>query len=130
MSVDSTAPGTGTSALIFAVGRGRLGTDPKLAAKVESISLKYRSRLAEQATEDSLPGEVANLVSCYMAIASVDGNEGATYERFYSLMTAMVREWPQGATMLDNFYWSWPNRWPIRRQTGFWRFALTRRATS
>jgi hypothetical protein len=74
------------------------------------------------------PADAVNVVSYFLAMAVVPGDESATYSRFFDYLAAMVRAWPQSSAIFDNAFWGWPNKWPIRRNNGYWKFALTKRA--
>ena len=116
-----------TNALLLAVNRCRTQKDDRSNARVDDLVRKYQRSLMEASKGDSPHQGAIHLMSFYVGRAMVEGDEKATYERFFGSLAAMITTWPESAAILDNSFWSWPNKWPIARQSGYWKFALARR---
>ncbi len=121
-------PDKGAPILQFATARIRLGMDKNFTSRVEDLVSRRLYAHSRSNSSDFKRSDAAHLASCYVGMSVVLGNEEATYAQFFKLLASMVRSWPASGSIFAPPFWSWPNRWPMSRQVGFWEFELTRRA--
>lgn len=120
--------GDAATLLRFAVSRCSYHADQEFISLLECL-INRRVRInAAKCDGDSLRFDVAHIASCYMCLAVVAGNAHATYTRFFKALANMMIVWPASSAIFGSSNWCWPNKWPLSRQSGYWRFELTRRA--
>jgi tetratricopeptide (TPR) repeat protein len=78
--------------------------------------------------EERLHRRINLIASCFISLAVVDGDEGATFQRFYKHLTELAGRWPTAIPILRRRFHGWPTRQPLARQRGLWELELTLRA--
>ncbi|MEO5716259.1 MAG: hypothetical protein ABIT37_22460 [Luteolibacter sp.] len=121
-------PDRGAPILQFVTARTRLDINQNFTTRVEDLVACRLHALSRSNSSDFKRSDAAHLASCYVGMSVVPGNEEATYAQFFKLLAGMIHSWPASGAIFGPPTWSWPNRWPMSRQLGFWEFELTRRA--
>lgn len=121
-SKSSTAMRLATSRLRFA------SEDRDLKAKLNELVASSFSDRSNGLDAKTTTMTASNTITYYMNLAVVIGDEDATYRNFFSMLAELVKERPETAALFMHPVWCWPNRWPFRRQSGFWTFELIRRS--
>jgi tetratricopeptide (TPR) repeat protein len=114
--------------LRFAAYRLRFQSDGKLRQMVERVVGERLGSEPELADGMELRFEIESVASCFVELSIVANEEALTYQRFFAYLANLVRAWPTSTQVLGPPIWSWPNKWPINRQAGYWEFEMCRRA--
>lgn len=115
--------------LRFAASRLRFDSNNVLRPIVEKELEKQLERASRSNNRETLSFEVECIASCFIEMSISAGDEAQTYRQFFGRLAGLLRAWPACNDVLGPPIWSWPNRWPIDRQSGFWHFEMSRRAS-
>lgn len=118
----------GMAILRFVASRIRLLKDDAALSRVHRLVDEQLQRLVGQSDTASLRRDATNLAACFLGLSIIKGDERETYQQFHRHLGKMVRIIPESGAIFDNPYWSWPNRWSMNRQAGFWNFEMSRRS--
>ena len=123
-------PETGIHVIRFAANRLRYRRDD---AYSEALGRHVHHRIANLTNRGHAGlthSDVSPALTALIGLSIVPGNEIATYTRFHEFLEHLIRQWPEFARLLGRPNWNWPNRWPMVRQAGYWKFELARRSVS
>jgi hypothetical protein len=124
------APGNNIHIVRFAANRVRHCKDESYSKVLDRFVNERLSILSKTESGIVAHSDLTPLLGSFIGFSIVPGNEIATYTRFHGLLAETIRRWPSLARFLGRPNWCWPNRWPMVRQAGYWRFELVRRSLS
>lgn len=121
-------PDNGAPILQFVTSRIRFDMNKNFTLRVKDLVSSHLYAFSRLNFVEFNRSDAAHISSCYVGLSVVPGDEAATHAQFFKLLAEMIRSWPASGSIFAPPSWSWPNRWPMSRQAGFWEFELTRRA--
>lgn len=123
-------PASSMRVILFAANRLRHQQDDAHSGALEQHIHDRLASLSSRGNAGLTHSEVAPALATFIGFAVVPGNEVATFTRFHELLANAILRWPEFAKFLGRPNWCWPNRWPMVRQSGYWKFELVRRSVS